>query len=223
MFGMSTGSGQGFQVDLVSTEDQWRQLKRSATTLRSTASSQPTNPYRRRPVQNGSATTLVSDESPVPTTENEYLRQRQLETAKEIDHWLGTASELLSTASTVCAQRRSFGEQTVMPEQEHTAVVNYLIDPRNAEQANNRQIHLTQGNVILILSAYPFLSIGVFFMWIASSLCWCFMVVYLFFWLLSNVFIGFKNFRDHWTVLKRRCARVVGWYVAAWRNVLGFG
>jgi hypothetical protein len=89
---MSSGGYQGFQVNLVSTEDRWKELKSDAVNPQSSSASiRLTSTNRRKPVNNSSSTTLVPD-SPA---NNEYLRQRQAETAKEVQGYLSTASDLL--------------------------------------------------------------------------------------------------------------------------------
>ena len=216
--GMSSGGNQGFQANLASTEDRWLQLQKEAVNLQSssvtmrTANANSNNPYR-----NSSATTLVPDGPLDLQGDNPYLRQRQHETAKEVQAYLSTASELLSTASTVCGVRTSFDDVEQSPERRE-AVLDYIQQQQSGEpprsQEKPRSIWLMVALFLPCMIAMLFLMF--FYLWFGT-----FLFLYTTFWFLAQMFMGFKNFRDHRKRLHRDIGKAHAWFAKSWHGVLG--
>lgn len=231
MNGMSNSGAQGFEVNLTSTEDRWRQLKKDAIKVQSSPMGRnQSNPYRRNEVRNSSASTLVPNETFDWDTGNQYLRQRQRETAKEVDDFLTTASELLSTASTVCAQpyRGSFDDIGQSP-QRRAEIMQYIVSsdtvfndvptdriedgppPAKNKKSENACLAAT----LLLPRGLAVLTL------LAGFLCFYgLLMVYMPLWAFGQLFMCFKHGGSHWKSLVNGIGTVNRSFGKSWKWVL---
>ena len=209
MLGMSNAGNQGLQANLASTEN--RCLQSSSVTIR-TANANSNNPY-----QNSSATTLVPDGPLDLQGDNPYLRQRQHDTAKEVQAYLSTASDLLSTASTVCGVRTSFDDVEQSPERRE-AVLDYIQQQQSGEPPRSTE---KPRSIWLMVALYLPCMIAMLFLMLLYMLFGAFLFLYTTFWFLAQMFMGFKNFRDHRKRLHRDVGRANAWFAKSWHGVLG--
>ena len=227
---MSQPGQQGFEVDLVSAEDRWQRLKKDATNLESSSMSmrsQSTNPYR-KPTRNSSATTLVPDGASEVPGNNEYLRHRQFETAKDIQDYLSTASDLLSNASTVCAEpyyphRGSFGDDGVQTPQKQAQVMAYVQDLPNPDRDTTGlpEARDKPRNVCLVLVLFLPRMIAGGFLCMLQILFYCFALVYIILWASVLPCMGFRNVSGQWKNITRDLGRMNNWFIRSWHWTTG--
>lgn len=218
---MSNPGAKGFQVDLIATEDRWTELRSEAANLQSSSTSiRSASTTRRKPVNNSSTTTLVPDESAIGS---EYLRQRQLATAKEVQEYLSTASELLSSASTVCAEpyRRSFGKDIEQSADKQAGIMRYVEHQQyhqhydDLPQARDKPTRIWLEGLLFL----P-LCVGSVGMFLVQLTTYSFMLAYFCLWILALPFMGFRNCSGQFRRLTTDFGRVNNWFTKSWHNML---
>ena len=216
-------------------EKEWTRLKSESSKLKSTHDINSGSSVHRKPVRGydpygteweGSTASLPSVAS------NPYLRQRQFDTAKEVDACLSSASDLLSTASTLCASapRRSFGDEFEQSEEQRARIdaflqqqrqQNYAQAPYDPEEQHRVQNHPTAISRKDAMSFFKVLS------WICLLgprlamtglllaifiLFWLFWVTYVILWGLAQLLSGFQNIKHRFQSLKRQTKMVTNWF-----------
>ena len=142
---------------------------------------------RRKPVQGSSPSETEWEASTAPSSpswDDTYLRQRQLDTATEVDACLSSASDLLSTASTLWDQapRRSFGDDFEQSDKKKARILEFIQEQhheegtRASQNSKNAESALMKAILALPRSTVSLLLLGVFLTF------WGFLIVYVIFW-----------------------------------------
>jgi hypothetical protein len=218
MDGPNNSNAQGFPVDLMSTENEWRTLHRNAATIQShNPGGTSANSIGRKPVESFHATS--------PFAGTEYLRQRQLETAKDVQDYLSTASDLLSTASTVCGQpyAQSVADTQEQSPEQRAKIMAYIEGQRNIDMDDDipRVKDKRPVRCCKIDGFFVFRVLGGT-AWLGVTLAiYGMMFVYLVFWAAIQIVVFCMNVGDHWRSLVKDFGRINGFIGKGWRLILG--
>ena len=171
----------------------------------------------------GSSLLLEEDEGPIGPPSNsseDYFRQRQLDTAKQIDAYLDSAADVLSRASStlyVQAPRASTGNDLEQSDEKKATILQYTQEEPYEDSPPAYQNVTTRppnpAKFILLLIPRLILTPILLFVHI---LLFCAVFIHMFFWGLALVFTGFQNFRQRLESLKREVRVANEWCVRKW-------